>query len=59
MGDVLEENFHPEGCIYGVLQIILPKCKDIRNSYTSPDWNDMRSIADMNELSEIEIEKRN
>ena len=32
---------------------ILPKCKDMRNSYISPDWNDMRSIAYMNELSEI------
>ncbi|RJS72878.1 hypothetical protein CW714_04010 [Methanophagales archaeon] len=38
---------------------ILPKCKDMRNWYISPNWNDMRSIADMNELSEIEIEKRN
>ena len=26
---------------------ILPKGKDIRNSYIPPNWNDMRSIADM------------
>ncbi len=26
---------------------ILPKEKDIRNSYIPPNWNDMRSIADM------------
>ena len=32
---------------------IPPKCKDIRNSYISPDWNDMRSIADMNEINKI------
>ena len=32
---------------------IPPKCKDIRNSYISPDWNDIRSIADMNELGDI------
>jgi len=36
---------------------ILPKCKDMRNSYISPNWNDMRSIADMNELCEI-VSKR-
>ena len=32
---------------------ILPKCKDIRNSHISSYWNDMRSIADMNELYAI------
>ena len=26
---------------------------DIRNSYILPNWNDMRSIADITELSEI------
>jgi len=40
------------GCICEVVRIPL-KCEDIRNSYISPDWNDMRSIADMNKLYEI------
>jgi hypothetical protein len=26
---------------------IVPKWEDIRNSYIPPNWNDMRSIADM------------
>jgi hypothetical protein len=29
---------------------ILPKWKDIRNSYIPPNWNDMRSIADIPKL---------
>jgi len=29
---------------------ILPKGKDIRNSYTPPIWNDMRNIADISKL---------
>ena len=32
---------------------ILPKWKDIRNSYIPPIWNDMRNIADISKLSEI------
>ena len=32
---------------------ILPKGKDIRNSYIPPNWNDMRSIADIPKLSDI------
>jgi hypothetical protein len=30
---------------------ILPKWKDIRNSYIPPNWNNMRSIADIPKLS--------
>ena len=33
------------------------KYKDIRNSHISTDWNDMRSITDMNELYAI-VSKR-
>ena len=37
---------------------ILPKGKDIRNSYIPPNRNDMRNIADITKLSEIaDIEK--
>jgi len=32
---------------------ILPKGKDIRNSYIPPNWKDMRSIADITKLGEI------
>ena len=32
---------------------IPPKGKDIRNSYIPPNWNDMRSIADITKLYEI------
>ncbi|MCW3128834.1 MAG: hypothetical protein N2V75_01845 [Methanophagales archaeon] len=35
------------------------KWKDIRNSYISPNWKDMRSIADMNELGETVMEGEN
>ena len=31
---------------------ILPR-KDIRNSYIPPNWNDMRSIADITKLGDI------
>ena len=34
---------------------ILPKWKDIRNSYIPLNWNDMRSIADITELNKIVI----
>jgi hypothetical protein len=34
---------------------ILPKGKDIRNSYISQNWNDMRSIADITKLAEIAV----
>ncbi|MDF2956316.1 MAG: hypothetical protein OD815_001932 [Candidatus Alkanophagales archaeon MCA70_species_2] len=47
------EKFSSRGMYMGSTSDIPPKCKDIRNSYISPDWNDMRSIADMNELAEI------
>jgi hypothetical protein len=32
---------------------ILPKWKDIRNSYIPPSWDDMRSIADITKLYAI------
>ena len=32
---------------------ILPKGKYIRDSYIPPNWNDMRSIADILKLSDI------
>jgi len=32
---------------------ILPKGKDIRNLYIPPNWNDMRSIADITKLGDI------
>jgi hypothetical protein len=32
---------------------IVPKGKDIRNSYLPPNWKDTRSIADITELGEI------
>ena len=32
---------------------IPPKGKYIRNSYIPPNWNDMRSIADILKLSDI------
>ena len=32
---------------------ILPKGKDIRSLYIPPNWNDIRSIADITELAEI------
>ncbi|NQE06615.1 hypothetical protein C5S32_12165 [ANME-1 cluster archaeon GoMg1] len=35
---------------------ILPKGKDIRNSYIPPNWNDMRCIADITKLNSIEKE---
>ncbi len=47
------EKFSSRGMYIRSTSDILPKCKDMRNSYISPNWNDMRSIADMNELSEI------
>ena len=34
---------------------ILPKWKDMRNSYIPLNWNDMRSIADITKLSESRI----
>jgi len=35
---------------------ILPKGKDIRNSYIPPNRNDMRNIADITKLNSIEKE---
>jgi hypothetical protein len=32
---------------------ILPKWKDIRNSYTPLNWNDIRSIADIPKINKI------
>jgi len=32
---------------------ILPKGKDIRNSYIPPNWKDMRNIADITKLGDI------
>ena len=49
------EKFSSRGMYMGSTSDIPPKCKDIRNSYISPDWNDMRSIADMNELYSIGV----
>ena len=34
---------------------ILPKGKDIRNSYIPPNRNDMLNIADITKLSEMQI----
>jgi len=34
---------------------ILPKGKDIRNSYIPPNRNDMRNIADITKLCEIAL----
>jgi len=39
-------------CI-GSTSDILPKWVDIRNSYIPPNWDDMRSIADIPELSDM------
>jgi hypothetical protein len=41
------------GMYIGSTSDILPKGKDIRNSYIHPNWNDMRSIADITKLSEM------
>jgi len=38
------EKFSPRGMYIRSTSDILPKRKDIRSSYISPDWNDMRSI---------------
>lgn len=35
---------------------ILPEWKDIRNSYTPPRWDNMRSIADITKLDEMALE---
>ena len=51
MGDVLEENFHPEGCTK--LRIYCQNVRICEIRIYSPNWNDMRSIADMNELNDI------
>jgi hypothetical protein len=34
---------------------ILPKWEDIRNSFIPPNWDDMRSIADITKLYETSI----
>jgi hypothetical protein len=36
---------------------IPPKGKYIRNSYIPPNWNDMRSIADITKLGDIPMVK--
>ena len=47
------EKFSSRGMYIRSTSDILPKCKDMRNSYISPNWNDMRSIADITKLSEM------
>ena len=47
------EKFSPRGMYIRSTSDILPKRKDIRSSYISPDWNDMRSIVDITKLSEM------
>ena len=47
------EKFSPRGMYIRSTSDILPKRKDIRSSYISPDWNDMRSIVDITKLAEI------
>ncbi|MHC1571627.1 MAG: hypothetical protein ACXQTL_02575 [Methanosarcinales archaeon] len=51
------EKFSSRGMYIRSTSDIPPKCKDIRSSYISPNWNDMRSIADMNELDAISGKK--
>jgi hypothetical protein len=48
-----EENFSPQWVYIRSTLDSSPKWKDIRNSYIPPNWNDIRSIADIPELSKI------
>ena len=48
-----EKKFSSRGMYIRSTSDILPKWKDIRNSYIPPNWSDMRSIADIPKLSEI------
>jgi hypothetical protein len=47
-----EEKFSSRGMYIRNIADILPKWKGIRNSYIPPDWDDMRSTADIPELCE-------
>ena len=59
MGDVLEENFHPEGCIYEVLQIY---CQNVRiceiRIYRQigmiPNWDTFKAKFNENPQSNFE-----
>jgi len=52
-----EKKFLSRGMYIQSTSDILPKWKDIRNSYIPPNWSDMRSIADIPKLYAI-VSKR-
>jgi len=47
-----EKKFSSRGMFIRSTSYILPRWKDIRNSYIPLNWNDMRSIADIPKLGE-------
>ncbi|NQE53391.1 hypothetical protein C5S29_07340 [ANME-1 cluster archaeon GoMg3.2] len=48
-----EKKFSSRGMYIRSTSDILPKWKGIRNSYIPPNWNNMRSIADITKLYAI------